>query len=144
MSKGEIIMCRTSRREAVKSIAAAGAGILGAPFLNRGRYLLFAGSPAEYSSRAIELVGRTTVIDMLSPFAISPSRTMQLFGHPETFTSSDLEQFRSSGIRLFHIAIGNGGPDAYTRRVQFFRLCNGCIDRPGTKLMRVENPASFN
>jgi len=107
--QGEIIMRRTSRREAVKFIAAAGAGILAAPFLNKGRYLLFAGSPAEYSSRAIELVGRTTVIDMLSPFAISPSRTMQLFGHPETFTPSDLEQFRSSGIRLFHIAIGNGG-----------------------------------
>ncbi len=143
MSKGEIIMCRTSRREAVKSIAAAGAGILAAPFLNRGRYLLFAGSPAEYSSRAIELVGRTTVIDMLSPFAISPSRTMQLFGHPETFTSSDLEQFRSSGIRLFHIAIGNGGPDAYTESLQFFGLWNGFIAHHGQDLMRVDSPASF-
>src|SRR6267154_2792113 len=143
MSKGEIIMRRTSRREAVKSIAAAGAGILAAPFLNKGRYLLFAGSPAEYSSRAIELVGRTTVIDMLSPFAISPSRTMQLFGHPETFTSSDLEQFRSSGIRLFHIGIGNGGPDAYTESLQFFGLWNGFIAHHGQNLMRVDSPASF-
>ncbi len=143
MSKAEIIMRRTSRREAIKSIAAAGAGILAAPFLNKGRYLLFAGSPAEYSSRAIELVGRTTVIDMLSPFAISPSRTMQLFGHPETFTPSDLEQFRSSGIRLFHIAIGNGGPDAYTESLQFFGLWNGFIAHHGQDLMRVDSPASF-
>src|SRR6266446_9402116 len=143
MSKGEIIMRRTSRREAVKFIAAAGAGILAAPFLNKGRYLLFGGSPAEYSSRAIELVGRTTVIDMLSPFAISPSRTMQLFGHPETFTPSDLEQFRSSGIRLFHIAIGNGGPDAYTESLQFFGLWNGFIAHHGQDLMRVDSPASF-
>jgi len=143
MSKGEIIMRRTSRREAVKSIAAAGAGILAAPFLNKGRYLLFGGSPAEYSSRAIELVGRTTVIDMLSPFAISPSRTMQLFGHPETFTSSDLEQFRSSGIRVFHIAIGNGGSDAYTESLQFFGLWNGFIAHHGQNLMRVDSLASF-
>src|SRR5882762_4212701 len=144
MSKGEIIMRRTSRREAVKSIAAAGAGILAAPFLNKGRYLLFGGSPAEYSSRAIELVGRTTVIDMLSPFAISPSRTMQLFGHPETFTSSDLEQFRSSGTRVVHIAIGNGGPDAYTESLQFFGLWNGFIAHHGQNLMRVDSPASFD
>src|SRR5260370_33069617 len=143
MSKGEIIMCRTSRREAVQSIAAAGAGILGAPFLNRGRYLLFAGSPAVNSSGAIELVGRTMVIDMLSPFAISPSRTMQLFAHPENFTSSDLEQFRRSGIRVFHIAIGNGGPDAYTESLQFFGLWNGFIAHHGQNLMRVDSPASF-
>src|SRR5260370_17808404 len=101
MSKGEIIRRRTSRREAVKSIAAAGAGILAAPFLNKGRYLLFAGSPAEYSSRAIQLVGRTTVIDMLSPFAISPSQPIKLFGHPATFTSPYLYQFRTSPTLLF-------------------------------------------
>src|SRR5258708_3465983 len=143
MSKAEIIMRRTSRREAVKSIAAAAAGILAAPFVNKGKYLLFASSPAEYSSRAIELVGRTTVIDMLSPFAISPSRTMQLFEHPETFTSSDLVQFRNSGIRIFHIAIGNGGPDAYTESLQFFGLWNGFIAHHTQDLMRVDSPASF-
>src|SRR5712664_4940474 len=143
MSKGEIIMRRTSRREAVKFIAAAGAGILAAPFLNKGRYLLFAGSTAEYSSRAIELVGRTAVIDMLSPFAISPSRHVQMFARPETFTPSDLQQFRSSGIRVFHIAIGNGGPDASTESLQFFGLWNGFIAHHGQNLMRVDSPASF-
>jgi len=53
MSKAEIISRRTSRREAVKSIAAATAGILAGPFISKGRYLLSAGSPVEYSSRAI-------------------------------------------------------------------------------------------
>src|SRR6266852_7606967 len=144
MSKAEIIKRRTSRREAVKSIAAAAASILAAPFLNKGRYLLFAGSPAEYSSRAIELVGRTTVIDMLSPFAISPSRHEQMFAHPETFTPCDIQQFRSSGIRVFHIAIGNGGPDAYTDSLQFFGLWNGFIAHHGQNLMRVDSPASFD
>lgn len=80
---------RMLRLEAVKSIATAAGGIFAAPFLNKGKHLLFAGSPLEYSARAIELVGRTTVTEMLSPFAISPSRTMELFAHPETFTSSD-------------------------------------------------------
>jgi membrane dipeptidase len=143
MSETGIVTRRTPRRVAVKSIAAAAGGILAAPLLNKGKYLLFAGSPIEYSARAIELIGRTTVIDMLSPFAISPSRTMQLFAHPETFTPSDLEQMRSSGIRIFHIAIGNGGPDAYTGSLQFFGLWNGFIAHHGRNLMRVDSPASF-
>src|SRR5882762_6239164 len=144
MSKGEIIMRRTSRREAVKFIAAAGAGILAAPFLNKGRYLLFAGSPAEYSSRAIELVGRTTVIDMLSPFVISPSRHVQMFARPQPFTPSDPQQFRSSGIRVCRIAIGNGGPGAYTESLQFFGLWSGFIAHHGQSLMPIDSPASFD
>src|SRR5205814_4352116 len=101
-------------------------------------------SNAEYSSRAVELVGRTTVIDMLSPFAISPSRHAQMFAHPETFTPSDIQQFRSSGIRVFHIAIGNGGPDAYTESLQYFGLWNGFIAHHGQSLMRIDSLASFD
>src|SRR5712692_6054940 len=144
MAKGKSMSHRMTRRHLIKSSATATLGILAAPFFNKGHYLLFAGSSTTYSSRAVELVGRTTVIDMLSPFAISPSRTTQLFSHPETFTASDLEQFRSSGIRVFHIAIGNGGPDAYTESLQFFGLWNGFIAHHGQSLMRVDSPASFD
>src|SRR6476661_4905510 len=144
MSQGKLSTRRMTRREAIKSTAAASAGAVAAPFLSRGRYLVFPGSRAEYSSRAVELVGRTTVIDMLSPFVISPSRHTQLFSHPETFTASDVDQFRSSGIRVFHIAIGNGGPDAYTESLQFFGLWNGFIAHHGQNLMRVDSPLSFD
>lgn len=133
-----------SRRRVLKSAALAGAGALAAPFLSKRRYLLFADSSVQYSARAIDLMGRSTVIDMLSPFAISPSRNVQLFAHPETFTAADLEQFRSSGIRVFHIAIGNGGPDAYTESLQFFGLWNGFIAHHGQNLMRIDAPASFD
>jgi membrane dipeptidase len=80
---------------------------------------------------------------MLSPFAISPSRGAQWFNHPESFTPADLEQFRSSGIRVFHIGIGNGGPGAYEETWQFFGLWNGFIAHHGEHLMRVDSPASF-
>ena len=110
MSQGHPMVRRITRRQAIKSSAAASLGAIAAPFLSKGRYLLFADSNTEYSSRAVELVGRTTVIDMLSPFAISPSRHVQMFAHPETFTPSDIQQFRSSGIRVFHIAIATAVP----------------------------------
>jgi membrane dipeptidase len=68
---------------------AAGAALLnfgpflkGAPFFNSGNYRLFAGSEQTYSARAIELVQRTTVIDMLAPLWISPSRMMKMLGNP--------------------------------------------------------------
>ena len=50
-----------SRRSILKGAAAA----LGAPMINRGRFSLFAHSDAEYSALTVDLVGRSTVIDML-------------------------------------------------------------------------------
>jgi len=50
----------------IGSAAAAGAVI--APMINRGAFRLFAFSPQTYSVRAIDLVRRALVVDMLSPF----------------------------------------------------------------------------
>ena len=58
-----------NRRSFLKSAASSAA--IGAAMINRGRYLLFGGGP-EYSARAVELVQRSTVIDMLAPLWISP------------------------------------------------------------------------
>ena len=44
------------------------AAIIGAPAILRGRFRLFAESPSEYSARAVRLVERTVVIDMLNQF----------------------------------------------------------------------------
>ena len=133
-----------TRRKLLKSSALAGAGAFLAPMINKGRFCLFADSPTEYSGRAIELMGRSTAIDMLSPFAISPSRSSQWLLHPESFTPTDLEQFWSSGIRVFHIAIGNGGPDAYQESVKFFGLWNGFIAHHDQSLMRIDSPAGLD
>src|SRR5262249_27763233 len=134
---------KISRRTLFRSGTAAVVGSIATPFFNKRRYAIFSDAPVEYSARAIDLLGRSTVIDMLSPFAISPSRHTQLFAHPETFTPSDIEQFRSSGIRVFHIAIGNGGPDAYVDSLQFFGLWNGFLAHHSQSLMRVDAPSSF-
>lgn len=58
---------RITRREMLKSAAVAGVVSLAAPMINRRRFRVFARSPKEYSARAIDLVKRSTVIDMLSP-----------------------------------------------------------------------------
>src|SRR5579872_685418 len=81
-----------------------------APMLLLGRVRLFG---AEYSTRAVDLVKQSTVIDMLSPITLSSVRMMQLMARPDTFTAANLADYRASGIHAFHAAIGLGGPQAY-------------------------------
>jgi membrane dipeptidase len=118
---------------------AAGDAALGAAMVNRGRYLLFAGGP-EYSSRAVELVQRSTVIDMLAPLWISPGKTQKMLGNPENFKAEDFAPYKNSGINVFHIAIGTGGPDAYLETLQFLSGYNSLIARHDAWFERVDTP----
>ncbi len=118
---------------------AAGAALLNfGPFLNRGAYRLFAGSDQTYSAHAIELVQRTTVIDMLAPLWISPSRMEKMLGNPENFTAADYAPYKQSGINVFHIAIGTGGPDAYLETLQFLSGYNTFLARHDNWFERIE------
>ncbi len=71
-----------TRREALKRVVSV--GVLAAPMLNRGRYRVFAGSATEYSARAIDLVNRSTVIDMLSPLTLNFPKQAKWFAYPES------------------------------------------------------------
>jgi membrane dipeptidase len=126
-----------NRRSFLKS--AAGNAALGAAMVQRGRYLLFAGGP-EYSSRAVELVQRSTVIDMLAPLWISPGKTQKMLGNPENFKAEDFAPYKNSGINVFHIAIGTGGPDAYLETLQFLSGYNSLIARHDAWFERVDTP----
>src|SRR6185436_13109786 len=133
-----------TRRAAFKRVALLGAGALAAPMLNRGRYRLFAGSATEYSARAIDLVKRSTVIDMLSPLTLNFPKQDKWFADPETFTAADLQPFKDSGINVFHIAVGLGGPQAYEETLKFFASWNGFIADQGDHFMRIDSAADLD
>jgi membrane dipeptidase len=125
------------RRNFLKS--AAGSAAAGAAMIHRGRYRLFVGGP-EYSSRAVELVQRSTVIDMLAPLWISPSVTRKMLGNPENFKAGDYAPYKNSGINVFHIAIGTGGPDAYLETLQFLSGYDSLIAQHDDWFERVDTP----
>ena len=127
-----------NRRNFLKS--GAGSAVFGAAMINRGRYLLFAGGP-QYSTRAIELVERSTVIDMLAPLWISPSKTRLMLGNPENFKAADYAPYKNSGINVFHIAIGTGGTDAYLETLQFLSGYNSFLARHDAWFERADTPA---
>src|SRR6185503_7536113 len=74
-----------SRRDLLKCGALAGAGLVAAPMFNRGRYRIFANSPVEYTSRAIDLVQQSLVIDMLGPFTLDFAKGNRWLANPESF-----------------------------------------------------------
>ncbi|HET7151543.1 MAG TPA: membrane dipeptidase [Candidatus Acidoferrum sp.] len=126
-----------NRRSFLKSAASSAA--VGTAMISRGRYMLFAGE-REYSGRAVNLVQRSTVIDMLAPLWISPSKTQKMLGNPDNFKAEDFAPYKDSGISVFHIAIGTGGPDAYLETLQFLSGYNSLIARHDDWFERVDTP----
>ena len=128
-----------SRREMIKRAGLTGVAVLAAPMINRNRFRLFANSTTEYSSKAIDLVGRATVIDMLSVLTLNFPMQTKWFKDPETFTAADLQPFTDSGINVIHPAIGMGGPNAYENALQFFAGWNGFIASNGDYFTRIDS-----
>src|SRR5688572_16426870 len=143
-----------TRRQAIKraslAFLGAGAGLAFSPpasgvssgvssWVNRGRFRLFATSNVEYSARAVELVSRATVIDMLSPLTLNFPKQNRWFADPESFTPADLQPFKDSGINVFHIGVGLGGADAYNQTLQFFAVWNGFLANHDQHFMRIDS-----
>ncbi|HEU4769180.1 MAG TPA: membrane dipeptidase [Pyrinomonadaceae bacterium] len=133
-----------NRRELLKTGALAGAGLLATPMLNRGRYRIFANSPVEYSSRAVDLVQQSVVIDMLGVLTLDFAKQNRWLANPESFTAADLQPFKDSGIHVFHVAVGLGGPEAYDRTLRLFASWNGFIANHDQHFMRIDSPADLN
>lgn len=133
-------MSKMSRRDVVK--AAAGAVGLGfaAPFINLGRVRL-AGSQ-EYSSRCVDLVTGSLVIDMLSPLAISGSVSERWGPELAGMTAEEQDEFRESEIDVFHIAVGVGGRDAqsqYDNSLMFVSRYNALVAARPDLFVRIDS-----
>jgi hypothetical protein len=59
-----------TRRQSLKRLVGVAAATLTVPMIDRGWFQVFAESATKYSARAIELVQRSTVVDMLNPFTL--------------------------------------------------------------------------
>jgi membrane dipeptidase len=132
-----------SRRALLEGAAVACAATVAAPFINRGRFRLFAWSAAEYSARAIAIMQRATVVDMLCPLTLNFPQGDKWFTAPETFTDRDFQKWRDSGINVMHPAIGMGGPDAYVQGLAFFGQWNSFLAGTTQFFDRIDSPGDF-
>lgn len=121
-----------------------GTGLLAAPMINRSRYSVFADSTVEYSKRAVELMQRATVMDMLGPLSLDFPKQAKWFANPESFTAADLQPYKDSGINIFHVAVGMGGPEAYLNVLKYFASWNGFIAHHDDHFMRIDSAAKLD
>jgi membrane dipeptidase len=128
-----------SRRSIVKGFALS----LGAPMVNRGRYTLFAQSTAEYSARTVDLVERSTVIDMLGLLTLDYRKLMGWEAEPGRFGQADYRRLRNSGINVFHPAVGYTKGDIYEESLRDVEGWNAFLAAHGGEFLRIERAEDF-
>jgi membrane dipeptidase len=77
---------------------------------------------------------------MLSPFKLGSTTW---FANPDSFKESDYQRFKDSGINVFHIAVGTGGPEAHVSTLQFIAGWNSFLANHDQWLMRVDSVADL-
>lgn len=112
---------RVTRRRLLQS-AAIGIGV---PMLNFASFRLFAESDATYSARAIGLVERALVIDMLAPLKLDFTPR----AYADRLSAAAAAQFRASGITGFHNSVSTGGPEAVEETLAFLAAWQGFAAR---------------
>jgi len=126
----------TTRRAVIRTLAAA-------PFFNRGRFLLFAQSTAEYSERTVRLIRESLVIDMLNQFLYRTdlqSKLRQWLSQPGAFTAADFQRFLDSGITA--INFGNGA-DSFDDGIRLFANWNSFLAQYPDWLLRIGSASDF-
>jgi membrane dipeptidase len=131
-------------------MVAVTAATIAAPMLNRGWFQLFAQSATKYSARAIDLLQRSIVIDMLNPLTligvlapINGDKRPTWFTNPETFTAVDFQRFKDSRIDVMHVGVGMVGPNAYDEVTSFLGHWNGLMAHHSDKFIRVDDAQSI-
>lgn len=128
-----------SRRSILKGAALS----LTAPMINRGRFSLFAQSEADYSVRTVDLVRRSTVIDMLGLLTLNYKKLSAWEADPVQFRQTDFLRLRDSGITVFHPAVGYTAGDFYAESLRDILGWNAFIEAHGEEFQHVESAAHF-
>ena len=117
-------------------MAGTGAGTLAAPFVNRGRSSLFAQN--EYSTRTIDLVHQSVVVDMLGLLTLNWQKLERWQASPLEFSKVERNKIRDSGITVFHPAVDVNTPDPYGTVYNWMRDWNRFIAQEPHYLLRID------
>lgn len=110
--------------------------------INRGWFVPFPGQD-RYSTRCLDLMRRALVVDMLGLLTMNSRALAGWADRPESLPPDQAERFRSSGITVFHPAVGWGGPDAYLDALRFFMRYNALIAGREDVFLRIDSAADL-
>jgi len=127
---------RISRRRVLQGAALG----IGFPMLNLASFRLFADSLAAYSARAVAIVERSLVIDMLAVLKINFKP--EAYANP--LTEAEITQFKTCGITGFNNSIGTGGPQAVEETLSFLAAWQGFCARNADLFCVVDKAADLD
>jgi membrane dipeptidase len=130
---------QVTRRTLIRGAAGTAAAIA-FPMLNFGSLRAWADGPREYSTRAIDLVGHSLVIDMLGVLKID----FRPEAYADPLTPAAIAAFRASGITGFHNAIGTGGPEVREETLTFLAGWMGFAARNSDLFTVVDKAADLD
>ncbi len=142
-----------NRRTLLKAAGVACTSAIAAPMVNRNSFQLFAQPPRKYSAHAIELVHRSTVIDMLNDFGgdwnsvLAPGEKQDKdpwFFDPTLFKAQNFEVFRQSGLTVIHTGVSFPVTNLYEIALKYFASWNGFLAHNSEWLMRIDSPERLN
>jgi len=107
--------------------------------VNRGRFSLFARTGTEYSTRTIDLVRSSTVIDMLGLLTLDFAKLSAWRTDPNGFRPTDFQRLRDSGINIFHPAVGYTDGDIYAESLRDITRWNEFIAAHDDEFLRVKS-----
>ncbi len=115
---------RLTRRRTLQAMAGALAA-LALSDIDTARSAAAQDPKNKYSSKVLDLVQRSLVIDMLAP--------LKLDFRPEAYalplTEAEAAMFRTCGITGFHNSVGVGGATAYDDALEFIAAWSGFVGR---------------
>lgn len=133
-----------TRRDIVRVFGTAGALVLAAPMINLGRSNAFGATAGTFSHRAIDLVSKSLVVDMLGNLNLNDDVLLPWMNGPQVMKAEDQAAFRSSGLNAVHQAVGVGGPSSYEDALTYMAMCNGFVARTTSLFSRIEHASDLD
>ena len=133
---------KLDRRSTLKKLSVIAASSLGFPYINLGSYKLFASTTKRYSDRSISLVTENLVIDMLGLVTLNVDTQKRWGPSGDGISKKDINEFKSSGINVFHHAYGVGGKNQTEAKINvlnFIGSLNSLIANRPDVFMRIDS-----
>jgi membrane dipeptidase len=128
-----------TRRQFLGAAVAGAVGTVAAPVLKLGRCRLDAQPRVVVSTRAIDLVLGTTVVDMLGLLTLDWRKLFDWQRQPSAFDEPDYRQLELSGVDVFHPAVETSYRDAYAGALHWISGWDRLLAGKGCYLTRVDS-----
>ncbi|MEP6963229.1 MAG: membrane dipeptidase [Acidobacteriota bacterium] len=131
-----------------RNLMAAGVCTLAGPLLKNRPYSLLAAELPSYSgrtisTRAIDIVRASVVVDMLGLLTLDYRKLCDWQAHPESFPESEFARLKASGVTILHPAVGFVTGDVYESSWNDVARWNRFLAAHAEKFIQVLGPADL-